>query len=94
MTNDKNKKPEQEHENQNHHVLIVNLKEKPWPGKKITFEEVVILAFGTYDSNPNKVYTVTYDRGPHENPEGSMVKGDSVFTKNKMIFNVTATDKS
>lgn len=75
-------------------ILIVNGREKSWNEKSITFEQVVILAFGSYDSNPNKVYTVTYDRGPHENPEGSMVRGDKVSVKNKMIFNVTATDKS
>ncbi len=87
------KKQKEEHEN---HVfkLIVNGREKQWAEKTITFEQVVILAFGSYDNNQNKVYTVTYDRGPHENPEGSMVKGDSVLIKNKMIFNVTATDKS
>ena len=75
-------------------ILMVNGREKPWSEKKITFDQVVVLAFGSYDNNPNKVYTVTYDRGPKENPEGSMVKGDLVVVKNKMIFNVTATDKS
>jgi hypothetical protein len=75
-------------------TLIVNGKEKLWEEKTITFDQVVVLAFGNYDPNPNKVYTVTYDKGPHENPEGTMVKGTIVFVKNKMIFNVTATDKS
>jgi hypothetical protein len=87
-------KPEQQHENQNHHVVILNGREKPWKDKTITFEQVVVLAFGSYDPNPQKIYTVTYDRGPHENPAGSMVRGETVFTKNKMIFNATATDKS
>ncbi len=75
-------------------ILIVNGREKPWNEKTITFEQVVVLAFGKYDNNPNKVYTVTYDRGPRHNPEGSLVKGERVFIKDKMIFNVTATDKS
>jgi len=74
--------------------IIVNGRPKEWAEKEITFEQVVVLAFGTYDPNPNKVYTVTYDRGPHQNHEGSMVKDDKVFIKEKMIFNVTATDKS
>jgi len=74
--------------------LIVNGRPKQWTEKIITFEQVIVLAFGTYDPNPDKVYTVTYDKGPHENPEGSMVKGDKVYVKNKMIFNVTTTDKS
>lgn len=75
-------------------ILIVNGREKPWREKTISFSQVVTLAFGSYDNNPNKVYTVTYDRGPAQNPEGTMVKGDIVIVKNKMIFNVTATDKS
>lgn len=91
MTNNKEKKPE---DNNRKHILIVNGRDKTWSEKEISFENAVILAFGSYDANPNKVYTVTYDRGPHQNPEGSMVFGDVVFTKNKMIFNVTATDKS
>lgn len=74
--------------------LIVNLKPKPWTEKTIAFEQVITLAYGNYDSNPGKGYTVTFDRGPHQNPEGSMVKGQSVFVKHKMIFNVKQTDKS
>ena len=75
-------------------TIIVNARPKHWTEKTITFEQVVFLAFGNYDPNPNKVYTVIYDRGPHENPEGSMVKGMKVLVKDKMIFNATATDKS
>lgn len=75
-------------------AIIVNLKEHTWIEKKINFEQVVTLAYGTYDPNPGKGYTVTYDRGPHQNPEGSMVKGNIVFVKDKMIFNVKQTDKS
>ena len=75
-------------------TLIVNGRPKLWTEKSITFEQVVVLAYGTYDPNPDKVYTVTYDKGPHENPEGSMVKGDKVFVKDKMIFNAASTDKS
>lgn len=75
-------------------TLIVNGRPKPWTEKMITFEQIVVIAFGTYDPNPDKIYTVTYDKGPHENREGSMVKGDRVFVKDKMVFNATATDKS
>jgi hypothetical protein len=75
-------------------VLIVNLREKTWTEKRINFEQVVVLAYNVYDPNPNKVYTITFDRGPHQNPEGSMIKGDKVFVKDKMIFNVKQADKS
>lgn len=75
-------------------IIIVNGKEKSWNEESISFEQVVKLAFASYVDNGNTSYTVTYDRGPHQNPQGIMVKGDSVFVKHKMIFNVTATNKS
>jgi hypothetical protein len=75
-------------------VIIVNGREKPWTEKQMSFEQVVMLAFGSYEENQNRVFTVTYKGGPEQNPQGTMVKGDKVLVKNKMIFNVTATDKS
>lgn len=74
--------------------IIVNAREKAWKESAISFEQVVMLAFGTYDNNPNKGYTVTYSKGPKPNKEGTMVKGSVVYVKNNMIFDVTATDKS
>lgn len=75
-------------------TLIVNGKPKDWGEKTISYLQVIVLAFGNYDPDPKKVYTVTYDRGPHENHEGSMVKGDEVVVKNKMIFNADFTGRS
>jgi hypothetical protein len=75
-------------------TLIVSGVRKSWDRKKISFKEVIILAYGTYDDRPTMVYTVAYEDGPRQNPEGSMVKGTEVFTKNLMIFHATATDKS
>ncbi|MBB3701253.1 multiubiquitin domain-containing protein [Flammeovirga yaeyamensis] len=75
--------------------LLVNASPKLWKNEEISFEEVVILAFGHCDNgNVNKAYTVTYANGPKENRNGSMVKGDKVIVKSKMRFNVTSTDKS
>jgi hypothetical protein len=74
-------------------TLIVNLRDKNWTAKKINFQQVVTLAYGNYDPNPNKVYTVTYDNGPAKNNEGSMILGDKVFVTDKMIFNVKQSNK-
>lgn len=74
--------------------IIVNAREKAWSQAIISFVQVIVLAFGSYDNNPNKGYTVTYSKGPKSNREGSMVKGSVVDVKNNMIFDVTATDKS
>jgi hypothetical protein len=75
-------------------TIIVNARQHVWKETNISFEQLVVLAFGTYDNNPNKGYTITYSRGWDPKPEGTMVKGSSVRVKNKMIFDVTATDKS
>jgi hypothetical protein len=75
-------------------TLIVNGIPKSWDKKQISFKEVIILAYGNYIDNPTKVYTVGYEDGPNQNPEGSMTKDASVFVKDKMIFHATSTDKS
>jgi hypothetical protein len=76
------------------YVLIVNAKDHHWKKKTISYGEVVKIAYPQYQEKPTEVYTVTYKKGPVQNPEGSMVKGDKVFVKNKMFFHVTPTDKS
>ena len=79
-----------------HHgvVIIVNTREKRWDKKEISYEQVVILAFGTYSPDPNTVYTVKFSKGSEHKREGSLVKGQSVKVKCGMIFDVTQTNKS
>lgn len=75
-------------------VIIVNGRPKNWAERKINYEQLVKLAFPNYVENEAIVYTVTYTNGPKQNEESSMVKGDIVFVKNQMIFNVTPTNRS
>jgi len=82
------------HSHEKEYKIIVNGREKVFSEKKISFDEVVILAFGSVSTDPNVVYTITYKRGQGNKPEGTMVKGDEVTVKEGMIFNVTATNKS
>jgi hypothetical protein len=75
--------------------IMVNGREKQWGSRIISYEQVAELAFPDYSENNTTVYTVSYTEGPGQNPEGTtMVKSDKVYVKNKMIFNVTATNKS
>jgi hypothetical protein len=75
-------------------IILVNSREKQWNEKNISFDEVVILAFGSISDNPNVSYTVTYKKGDNNKPEGIMVKGDIVKVKDGMRFNVTQTNRS
>jgi len=74
--------------------IVVNAERHVLHQHRLTFEEVVCLAFDDAVFNDNIVYTVTYKRGPHQNREGSLVAGEAVFITNGMIFNAKRTDKS
>lgn len=76
------------------YTLIVNGREKTWNEKEISFEQVVILAFGSISTAPNMIYTVTYKRGHGNKPEGLMERNEILKVKDGMVFNATATDKS
>lgn len=71
--------------------IYVNGRKKPWVSLSITYEQVVMLAFG----NPEIVmnYTVTYSKG-EDGKQGSMIQGDKVRANMNMIFNVIRTDKA
>jgi hypothetical protein len=75
-------------------TIVVNGQKKVVTTRTVTFDEIVKLAFPTPPAGANILYTVSYEYGPRENPQGSLKEGQSVKVKNEMIFNVTATDKS
>ena len=74
--------------------IIVNARVKEWDERTISYEQVVILAFGSYSSDPNVVYTVTYSKSHQIPHEGSLVKGKIIKVNEGMIFNATQTNKS
>jgi len=76
-------------------TIIVNGRPKEVEKEKISFEEVVLLAFpGAQLQNPDFIYTVTYTKGHNDNHEGTLTKGREVKVKDGMVFNVTETNKS
>ncbi|EQD36789.1 hypothetical protein B2A_12020 [mine drainage metagenome] len=74
--------------------IFVNAQPKKWAEESISFSQVVALAFPNPVTGGNIVYSVTYSRGPKENPQGTLVEGQSVQVKSGMVFDVTKTDKS
>jgi hypothetical protein len=75
--------------------VIVNGRRKEVHRHRLTFEQVVALAFPTAPPGENIIYAVTYrNSGDPKHPEGSLVAGGSVKIKDGTIFDVTATDKS
>ena len=74
--------------------IVVNGRQKLVTEKRLSFYEIVALAFDNLPSGPNIIFTITYRKGPHQKPEGTLLEGETIKIKNGMIFNVTATDKS
>ncbi len=74
--------------------IFVNTREKQVEPGKITFMELVKLAFPDLPITPNTSFTVSYRKGHDNSPEGTLIKGESVKLKKGMMFNVSATDKS
>lgn len=74
--------------------VIVNAREKAWNSERISYEDVVNLAYANAPSNANIIYTIVYKNGVPSMPEGSLSKGAVIYVKNKMIFNVVPSNKS
>jgi hypothetical protein len=88
---------EDEHFHSGHpkaYMIYVNGVQMEVTKKTLSFNEIVRLAYPNPPTGDNVLYTISYEDGPHANPQGSMKEGDIVKDKNGMIFNVTATDKS
>jgi Multiubiquitin len=72
--------------------IVVNAQPKKWDKPRISFEELVHLAFPT--PPPGDKYTITYTKGPPRNREGTLKEGHSVWVDNGMVFDVVPTTKS
>lgn len=71
--------------------IIVNTRRFPWTDNKITFEQVVELAFPGQPYDPQGTL-VEYSRG--HGPDHSLRPGQDVEVKNGMIFDVEPANRS
>lgn len=74
--------------------VVVNARPRTVPGRDVTFEQVVQLAFpGATD--PNVVFSMTYNHAASKPPAGELGPGGTVRVKPKgTVFNVTRTVQS
>ena len=75
-------------------TIIVNGRKKTVSESRLTFAQIVALAFENLPTGENVTFTVTYRCGDGSDHQGTLIQGESVEIKNGMIFNVTATDKA
>src|ERR1035437_4943665 len=48
-------------------IIIVNTRDKEWKEKKISYKQVIELAYVNYVDNGTVEYSVTYKNGPEQN---------------------------
>ena len=74
--------------------IFVNTREKEVKRGKLSYKDVIELAYDDPPTGEFICFTITYENGPRRKPEGSLVEGQSVKVKSGMRFNVSFTDKS
>jgi hypothetical protein len=74
--------------------IIVEGTPHKWPKVEITYTEVVVLEVPNYTPDSNITYSVGYERGLGNKPEGTMSPGASVKVKEGMVFRVSETGQS
>lgn len=75
-------------------TIIVNGTQHEVEKIKITYEEVVTLAFPDFPQHPERTYSVTYERGQGNKPTGILSPGGEVRVKEGMTFKVKHTGQS
>lgn len=90
MSNEKRDKP-----NDHKQVTIyINGTPKVIQKERLTFEEIVALAFNNPPTGDGVQFTVQYSRGHSNDSKGSLIEGQSVQAKEGMEFDVTPTNRS
>lgn len=75
-------------------TIIVEGTPHEWPKEDISYEEVVKLEVPGYSPDSNITYSVGYERGLGNKPEGTLFPGGTVKVKEGMIFRVSETGQS
>jgi hypothetical protein len=66
-----------------------------WPkDEEITYAQIVAFEYPDFEQQPGINYTVSYERGHGNKPEGTLPQGASVKVKEGMIFHVTDSGQS
>ena len=73
-------------------TIIVNGRPREVADHRLSYWQVVQLAYPGDQPDPNKVYTVTYSN-PH-GKDGTLTEGQEVEIKDGMVFNVVKTNRS
>lgn len=75
-------------------TIIINGTAKSVEKERMSFEEIVALAYETPPTGEGVQFTIQYTKGHSDKPKGTLVEGQSVKVKEGMEFDVTPTNRS
>jgi len=75
-------------------TIIVNARPQVWTEKKISFEQVVALAYPGQPISEQDSVTVRYSRGHEGNGSGTLTAAKDIPVKDGMVFDVVRTSRS
>lgn len=75
-------------------TIIINGTAKSVEKERMSFEEIVALAYETPPTGDGVQFTIQYTKGHSDKPKGTLVEGQSVKVKEGMEFDVTPTNRS
>ncbi len=74
--------------------IYVNTRAHTWNENKISYAELIALAFPGEPVGEQDSVTVRYSRGNNGNGTGSLTSGHDVSVKKGMVFDVVRTSRS
>ena len=74
--------------------IIVNARPHKVPGREVTYDEILELAFPGPHTDPNIVFSMTYRHAASHPSAGELGPGGTVKVREGTVFNVTRTVKS
>lgn len=76
-------------------MVIVNGTPHTVPNDVVTFEQVVEIAFPNHPTNPDLVFSVTFENAASDPRQGTLATGGRVTVKKHgTVFDVTQTNRS
>lgn len=75
-------------------TIIVEGSPHEWPKGDISYDQVVTLEVPSHTPDSQTLYSVGYERGNGNKPEGTLSPGSTVKVKEGMVFHVSETGQS
>jgi hypothetical protein len=75
-------------------TIVVNTRPNQWSTQRISYEQVVQLAYPGQAATDDITFTVRYSRGHDGHGAGTLTKTNEVPVKEGMVFDVVRTVRS